>query len=310
MKSQQGFALVITLIITALLVAMVTEFIREVYVETTLQRSFRNGEQASLMADSGIMGAVKLLKSVLAAQTYTSLSDVWKATPLHTEDERGVLDVVIEEESGKLNLNAVVPPSGEYSGSYYAEVLTRLLKKLKLSTDLADPLADWIDENSEPHRSGAESAWYQQRKPAYAPRNGPLQTLEELRLVKGFDEKSYRTLRPFVTVFRDTPGAPAAPININTAPPEILGALDDGLTDELVKRIIDRRKSEPFKSPADLVTVAGLEKIGTGLQSRIITKGAVYRVTATARAGETVRTIEAAVRIAGGNPEFLYWREY
>lgn len=310
MRNQRGFALIITLIVTALLVAVVTEFIREVYVETTLRRSYRDGEQAVLMADSGIVGGVKLLQTVIASQTYTSLNDAWKAKPLHIEDERGVLDVLIDEESGKLNLNAVVPPSGEYTGTYYAGVLNKLLTRLKLSTDLIDPLADWIDENTDPHRSGAEASWYQGLKPPYTPRNAPLQTLEELRLIKGFTGTIYGALRPFITVYSDIPGSPAAPVNINTAPPEILASLDDALTDDLVKRITDRRKNEPFKTPADLVKIAGLEQIATRLQTRITTKGAVYRLMATSRIGETARTIEAVVRLGGGTPEFLYWREY
>ena len=310
MRNQRGFALIITLIVTALLVAVVTEFIREVYVETTLRRSYRDGEQAVLMADSGIMGGVRLLQTVMVAQTYTSLNDAWKAKPLHIEDERGVLDVFIEEESGKLNLNVVSSPSGEYAGTYYAGVFTRLLNRLKLPNDLIDPLTDWIDENVDPHRNGAEANWYQRLKPPYSPRNGPLQTLEELRLIKGFDSKTFEALRSLVTVYPDTPFSPAAPVNINTAPPEILASLDDALTDDLVKRITDRRKSEPFKTPADLVKVAGLEHIATRLQTRITTKGAVYRLMATAKIGETARTIEAVVRVRVGLPEFLYWREY
>ncbi len=310
MRSRQGFALVITLIITTLLIAVVTEFIREVYVETTLRRSYRDGQQAVLMADSGIMGGVRLLQTLLAAQSYTSLNDVWKAKPLHLEDERGVLDVFIEEESGKLNLNAVVPATGVYSGTYYGGVLTRLLTRLKLSTELADSLADWIDENDEPHQRGAEASLYQSLAPPYLPRNGPLQTLEELRLVKGFTGATFATLRPFVTVYPDVPGSPVAPVNINTAPPEILASLDENLSDELVKRIIEQRKSEPFKSPADLVKVAGLELIGTSLLTRITTKGAVYRLMATSQVGETARSIEAVVRVGGSRAEFLYWREY
>ncbi len=310
MRSRQGFALVITLIITTLLIAVVTEFIREVYVETTLRRSYRDGQQALLMADSGIMGGVRLLQTLLAAQSYTSLNDVWKVRPLHLEDERGVLDVFIEEESGKLNLNAVVPATGVYSGTYYGGVLTRLLTRLKLSTELVDPLADWIDENDEPHQRGAEGSLYQSLTPPYLPRNGPLQTLEELRLVKGFTGATFAALRPFITVYLDTPGSPVAPVNINTAPPEILAALDENLSDELVKRIIEQRKSEPFKIPADLVKVAGLELIGTSLLTRITTKGGVYRLMATSRVAETARSIEAVVRVGGSRAEILYWREY
>jgi general secretion pathway protein K len=137
-----------------------------------------------------------------------------------------------------------------------------------------------------------------------------LQTLEELRLVKGFDGKTFESLRPLVTMYSDIPGAPVAPVNINTAPPEILASLDEALNEDLVKRITDRRKKEPFKAPADLVKVPGLEQIATGLQTRITTKGTVYRLMATARIGETARSIEAVVRMGAGKPEFLYWREY
>jgi general secretion pathway protein K len=310
MRNRQGFALVITLIVTTLLIALVTEFIREVYVETTLRRSYRDGEQAVLMADSGIRGGVRLLQSVLQAQSYSSLNDIWKVKPLHLEDERGVLDVFIEEESGKLNLNVVAPATGVYSDTFYAGVMTRLLTRLKLSTELVDPLADWIDENDEPHQRGAESGVYQRLTPPYLPRNGPLQTVEELRLVKGFNGATFAALRPFITVYLDTPGSPVAPVNINTAPPEILASLDERLGDELVKRITDRRKIEPFKIPADLVAVAGLEQIATTLLTKITTKGAVYRLMATARVGETARSIEAVVRVSGSQTDFLYWREY
>jgi general secretion pathway protein K len=306
MNNRRGFALIVTLIITTLLITLVTEFIREVFVETTLRRSYRDGQQALLMADSGVRGGVMLLRMVLQMQSYTSLNDSWKAKPLHLEDERGTLDVIIEEESGKLNLNVVAPPTGDYSTVFYAGVLNRLLKRLKLSTELVDTLADWIDVNDEPHRSGAESGWYQRLKPPYLPRNGPLLTVEELRLVKGYTGSILTAVRPFITVYQDTPGSPAAPININTASPEILASLDEAMNDELVKRITDRRKNEPFKNPA----VAGMEQIATSLLTKITTKGGVYRLLATAHCGETNRTIEAVVRMGGTQGEFLYWREY
>lgn len=314
MKSERGFALIVTLLVTALLVAVVTEFIREVYVEATLQRSFRDGSQASLMAESGIMGGTRLIQSVLANQSYSSLNDAWKTKPLHMEDERGVIDVVIDEESGKLNLNVIAPPSD--AGIYYFGVLTRLLKRLELTQDLADPLADWIDKDDEPHRSGAESPSYSRLAPPYASRNGWLLTMEELRLVKDFDDKSFAKLRPFVTIYPDdaarASAIQAAPVNINTAAPEVLASLDERMNDELAKRIVEYRKNEPFKSTADLAKVSGMQPISMTLNSKavITVKGAVYRITATARIGETARTIEAVARMGGSKPEFLYWREY
>ncbi len=310
MEDRRGFALIITLLVTALLVAVVTEFIREVYVESSLQRSFRDGTQASLMAESGVMGGIRLVQLALNTQTYSALTDAWKAKPLHMEDERGTIDVFIEEESGKLNLNVIAPPTGDYTDNFYYGVLTRLLKRLEMSEDLGDALVDWIDTNDEPHRAGAEATYYGRLVPPYSPRNDRLLTMEEMRLVKGVDEATYLKLRPFVTIYTDIDRAPAAPININTAPLEVLTSLDPDMSEELAKRIADRRKVEPFKSAADLVKVAGLEQIGMRLQTRITIKGAVYRLTSTAKIGETSRTIEAVVRLGGSQPGFLYWREY
>ncbi len=62
MKGERGFALVITLLITALLVALTAEFVNEVFVDTSARQNFTDGQQASLLAGSGITGAIKLLQ--------------------------------------------------------------------------------------------------------------------------------------------------------------------------------------------------------------------------------------------------------
>ena len=87
-------------------------------------------------------------------------------------------------------------------------------------------------------------------------------------------------------------------------------ALHEQMSDDLATRIIDYRKTTPFKLPADLAKVAGMESIATALQTRIITKGNVYRIHSQARIGETTRLVEAVVGINGMQATVLYWREY
>lgn len=303
MKDERGFALVITLIITALLVALAAEFVDEVYVDTSLSHNFVAGQQASILAASGVDGGIRLLQFDLAQQTYSSLMDRW-AKPLKIEDEQGSLLVTIEEESGKLNLNAIAGPNGEFIDAYYA-IAVRLLKKLELSPDLCDALADWVDENEGPHPAGAESSYYVARKPSYSAKNAPLETLGELALVKGFDSKTMESLRPFVTVYQ---GSSGALININTAPREVIASLDDKMTDDLTARVLDYRKTTPFKSSADIVKVPGMETIGQGLTTNTTAKGSVYRIRSEARVRETTRVVEAVVRISGMQSTVLYWR--
>ena len=58
LKNESGFALILTLVVTALMVAVVVEMIHQVYVDTSISRGFRDRQQASVLAESGVM-AVK-----------------------------------------------------------------------------------------------------------------------------------------------------------------------------------------------------------------------------------------------------------
>ncbi len=312
MKGERGFALVITMVVAALLVALVAEFVNEVFVDTSLRHSYVAGQQASIMAESGVTGGLQLLQFELAKNKgYSSLHDSW-AKPLQIGDEQGTLEVRIEDESAKLNLNYLVPPAGDFSSNpFYYEVAVRLMKKLGLAPDMLDAAADWLDTNDEPHPGGAESSYYKTLKTPYAAKNGPFETVEELAMVKGFAGKPLEQLLPYVTVYADMPAAPVAPININTASREILLALDDRMTDDLVQRLLDYRATTPFKNSAELARVAGLENIAIGLSTtRITVKSSVYRIRSRANVRDTSRLIEAVVRFSGTQPTLLYWREY
>jgi type II secretory pathway component PulK len=54
-----------------------------------------------------------------------------------------------------------------------------------MTMDVADAILDWIDEDDVPREFGVESEYYTTLSPPYAPRNGPLITVEELLLVRG-----------------------------------------------------------------------------------------------------------------------------
>jgi general secretion pathway protein K len=306
-KKESGFALVITLIVTALLVAVAVEFIHEVYVENSLSRSYADSRQADLMADSGVYGGMKLLQTVLAGQTYSSLLDRW-AMPIELDDEKGSLRVDISDESGKLNLNSILSPDGTPKQPYF-DIGLRLLRQKKLPADLLDAVADWIDVNDDPRPGGAESNYYKSLSVPYEAKNAALDTFDELRMVKGFDDKTLNALRPFMTVYGDTSGLPPSLININTAPPEVLAALDDDMTDTLVDRILEYRKTTPFENTSDIVKVPGMETIGQKLTGFIAVKGTVYRIISQATVNGTIRIVEALVQTDGSTPVILYWRE-
>jgi len=308
LKGKSGFALILTLVITTLLVAVVVEMIHQVYVDTSLSRGFRDGQQASILAESGATGGAKLLQMALSGRSYTALSDQW-ATPLKLDDEVGSLEIAVSEETGKININALVQPNGEYE-PFTLAALQRLGKRLQLPGDIWSSVADWIDSDDLPRSGGAEAPYYRALKPPYSARNGKMMTVTELSLVSGVKPELLGKLRPYITIFSDQAGSPVSTININTASKEILAALDDRIDDRMAERIMEERRLLPFKSTGELSRVPGMDTVATSLVGKIGVKGNLFKITSVGRVKDSGRTVEAVVRLSGGTPEFLSWQEY
>lgn len=308
LKNESGFALILTLVVTALMVAVVVEMIHQVYVDTSLSHGFRDGQQASILAESGATGGAKLLQMGLSGRSYSSLSDRW-ASPLKLEDEAGSLEIVISEESGRININGLVQPNGEYEPTTLA-ALQRLGARLQLPGNIWSAAADWIDSDDLTRSGGVETPYYRTLKPAYSARNGKLLTITELSLVKGITPELLGKLRPYLTIYSDQSGSPLSTVNINTAPKEVLAALDDRIDDRMAERILEERHLQPFKSTAELSRVPGLDTVAIGLVGKISVKGSLFRIISVARIKDSARTVEAVVRLSGGEPEFLSWQEY
>ncbi len=87
----------------------------------------------------------------------------------------------LEDESTRLNLNLLpsldraVPGGGR-------QILMGLPG---MTEEIADAILDWLDQDDEPREYGAEVDSYSTMSPPYAPKNGPLETVEELLLVRG-----------------------------------------------------------------------------------------------------------------------------
>lgn len=55
-----------------------------------------------------------------------------------------------------------------------------------MTEEVADAILDWLDEDDEPRPYGAEfTDYYSQLQPAYKPANGPINSIEQLLLVRG-----------------------------------------------------------------------------------------------------------------------------
>lgn len=303
-RGQRGFALIITLVITALLVAVVTEFIREVYVDTTLRRTWLNAQQASLLADSGITAGISSLQAsrlkLEIAQKPMSLREL---QPLSLPAPEGAVEVTFEDEGGKLNLNSIA--GGTRLNDDAKGIAQRLFSNLDLPGEqLLNTLGDWADEDDATLVNGAESGYYLGLTPPYKCRNRAIETVEELGLVKDYTPEVMTKLRPFVTVYPRT----GSSININTAPPGVLMSLHPNMTKDMVERLVEYRKTTTFKDRGE-VTQIGIPFSYISTLGDV--KGSIYRIHAKATIGEAVRTIEAVVDMTNvQSPKKLYWREF
>ncbi len=87
----------------------------------------------------------------------------------------------LQDESTRLNVNALLALEDQQTGAG-----RQLLLALPgMTEDVADAILDWLDEDDDPRDYGAEAEYYSTMQPPYGPKNGPLDTVEELLLVRG-----------------------------------------------------------------------------------------------------------------------------
>ncbi len=95
--------------------------------------------------------------------------------------------------------------------------------------------------------------FYSKQIPSYLPAYQPMQSVSELRLVKGVDKKIYQHLLPYVTALPELTA-----ININTAPKELLMTLGNGLTESEANELIEARGRTGITDLKDIIPL--LEK--------------------------------------------------
>lgn len=88
----------------------------------------------------------------------------------------------VSDESGKINLNALLKwdPSGQK-----AHDILLAMQLPNLTEDVINSILDWLDPDEEERSNGAEDIYYGSLTPSYHAKNGPLDSLDELLLVKG-----------------------------------------------------------------------------------------------------------------------------
>jgi type II secretory pathway component PulK len=87
----------------------------------------------------------------------------------------------VMDEGSKINLQSLMKLDSSGQTAYNV-----LIKLPNMTDDVANSILDWIDPSStQPRSSGAKDTYYTALSPPYHCKNGPLDSMEELLLVKG-----------------------------------------------------------------------------------------------------------------------------
>lgn len=258
-----------------------------------------------------------------------SAQDGWAqlaAVPLEVPDG-GVLRIRVEDAGAKLNLNALFAkgePRDEATEIFLGELLTKVIDELPVQPEqklydveaLTHSLIDWVDADDVRVSGGAEDEYYQAQRPPYRAPNRPLLSVDELRLIEGFDAQLVDALVPYVDV---QPIVNADGVNPNTAPDWVLALLYHGVagsrrlaSEDTVRRILDIREQKGILC-ADEASNPACTPLREAIEGEVFPPPTfhsdVFRVTAEARYGEVRRTVEAVVdRSDAESPAVLAWR--
>ena len=264
-SDERGIALLLTLLVLTLLVALILEFDAEARREYRDAAAFRDNFKATVLARAAVQAARGVLqqdfvKDKQTGEFFDAPTDLWALPITNYAIGDGLLTAQIEDERGKLNLNDLAAGGDPIAKNKRVLRVKRLFELLQINPDLVDAIVDWVDADEKPEPAGAESLYYQTLHPSYRAANVPLQTLLELRLIKGMTPDIIAKLSKLVTVY---PPDGQSKVNLNTADPLVIQALDTAITQGMAAEIVQAR---PFKTVVELDRVSSFEDIGRKLR--------------------------------------------
>ncbi|HSL98785.1 MAG TPA: type II secretion system minor pseudopilin GspK [Candidatus Limnocylindria bacterium] len=312
-RGDKGVALLITLMILVLIVTMVWEVFRLGARAAQTGAYSRDSIRAAIVAEGGINATRIALREDADDNQYDTLDEIWSRPVPPIDLGEGTIGIVVEDEERKININRLVLPNGNAADDQKLAVFRRLLEILEIDPLLADAVVDWIDNDDTPRVGSAESAFYLSRPFPYQAKNDFLDTVDELRLIRGVTPEVFEKLRPFVTVYS------SGKVNLNTAPKQVIMALSAGrdaadageITEAGADEIIEYRKEKPFQKIEEIRNVSPFlsdlyQK--TRFRDLLEVRGTAFHVRSAGEVAGTVRTIDAVGIRTGKTIHWRYWR--
>ena len=277
-RSQQGIALIIVMISVFVLSMLAGGFAYSMKVETKLARNGNSEEQLEWLGRSGVEYARWILaqQMMIPQEPYDGLDQVWAGGPGGIGTSNSPLADVqkevqladgsfkweIKDLERKWNINSMLQPGGQ---DLLQNAFTAMNMDAGEVTPLVNSILNWMDKGT--RIQGATSDDYSRMNPPYAAKNGPIDDLSELLLIRGVTPDMYwGTSSPDhpISVFTprenrshmptDVPSFPVGmvdlftalsdgKVNINTASAAVLQLIPN-MTPEAAQAIVTGREGE------------------------------------------------------------------
>jgi general secretion pathway protein K len=204
----------------------------------------RDQAQAAALAIAGIHWARQVLDEDARTTALDHPGEPWAMELPPIPLENGEIRGTIVDAQGRLNLNDLA--AADAGAAETRRRFERLFARVGGPVGALDAIADWIDVDNLARPAGAEDAWYLGREVPGVAANAAVWRPGDLALVRGVDPAALALAAPFIV------GLPmATPVNVNTAPVEVLASIVVGAGEDALATLAAERARRPFASVAD-----------------------------------------------------------
>ena len=325
--ARDGAILIVVLWVLIILSLLVGTLAFEMHVEANVTSYYRKRLKSQYLARAGMEWArMVLLKAGSLSEDMQDLYPELYLGALHLdrglavegmrqEVGEGEFTVSLIPEQGRRNINRLTEDD-------WREILDQGNVPDDLWDELIDAFMDWVDRDDVHRLNGAESDDEFYEEGGYEVKNGPLDTIDELLLIKGFtpaivyggppieeDDPPLAGIAHGLTTYGD------GRVNINTAGREVLMTYPE-IDEWMVDAILDGRagidgefgtEDDGFTSVDDALALTGLD---AAYGARFVTNERRFiRVISIGRHQGVESGIWCVFRQDGGDLIPIYWRE-
>ena len=321
-SKKQGAALLVSLWVLIILALIVGSFSFQVALEGMLVSRKKKQFKAEMLARSGVDYARAIIEQnqrarELEIEALEDDPDQFMQSALYVQrglsttssitiTNMGTFSVTIESAENGRNVNTL-------NRAQWIEIFEMANVPSTEWDSLIDCLEDWIDEGDLHGLNGAESDDPYYEEQGYPVKNGPLDSVEELLLIKHWNESilygksaddegdAIYGIADLLTVWGD------GKVNLNSASTNVLLSYAEYEGWELEGVLESRKGLDGIEGTLD----DGLRSIdevnADGEKFKL--QSTFLKVTSIGNAGDTAYRIEAIMQLQGSRPLVVYWNE-